>query len=106
MDNSKRDYLFSHSENKLFRRENGLDIKDVYKIAKTVVVDDFCHTELDSRGPRHDKMYCFKFNYINSDKTKQVLYKFKFRMNSDGEDIFVMTLHYPDPNKDPWTNLW
>ena len=34
--------------------DNGLTILDAYEIAKTINVDDFCHTELDSRSISHD----------------------------------------------------
>ncbi|MBU5335469.1 hypothetical protein [Intestinibacter bartlettii] len=104
-DNEKVDYLGSHRANSEFRRMNNLREEDIYRLASTADLYDFCHYERDSRR-QNEKLYCFKLSLLlSSDVEEDVLYKFKIRQEN-GEQVFVMSFHYPDENKEPWVHLW
>lgn len=55
--------------------------------------------------------YFFKYADIMDDDIleriaeEEVLIKFKFREEA-GKKLFIMTIHYPDDTKDPWTWVW
>jgi hypothetical protein len=105
------DYLAAHKANKEFKNENGLTNEQILDISLEISRNEdtlyrFCHKELDS----HDStwsMYCFKLQLeLSEDIPEEVLFKFRFRTTKDGEQIFIMSLHYPDMSKEPWEYIW
>lgn len=105
------DYLSAHKANREFKVRNGLRNKDVLKLVLDICKDEdtlyrFCHKEID-RLDEHNMMYCFKLTLLLSEnRPEEVLFKFKFRQSSTGEQVFIMSFHYPDPNLEPWEVLW
>lgn len=102
------DYLEGHKKNTEFKRRNGFKNSDILELALEVVNDEdtlyyFCHKERDSKDPKNP-MYCFKLNFEHIDG--EVLFKFKFRYKEDGEQVFIMSFHYPDSSKEDWVHLW
>lgn len=103
----------SHPANKTFKVENGFSNNHLLEIFKSIEITDFCHAEIDSALPT-EILYCFKLYREFSEDLKSVLkviceeevmMKFKLREYSD-KKLFIMTIHYPDPTKDPWTYIW
>lgn len=99
------DYRGSHPKNKEFRRYMGLDEDGILELALTAKYIDFCHKEHNSKGT--EDLYCFKLNvYLEEDITEEVLYKFLIRTRKSGEQVFVMSFHFPDKTKESWEYLW
>lgn len=113
IDDNNFEFNSSHPGNKTFKVENGFSNNDLLEVFRNVDFVDFCHIEMDSAYPT-EKLYCFKLYREYSDKLadilkaiceEEVLIKFKFREHAD-KKLFIMTIHYPDPKKEPWTYIW
>lgn len=113
IDDNNFEFNSSHPKNKTFKAENDFSNNDLLTIFRNVELTDFCHIEIDSAYPT-EKLYCFKLYREYSDDLdvvlkaiceEEVLIKFKFRERANNK-LFIMTIHYPDPTKDPWTYIW
>lgn len=113
IDDNNFEFNSSHRDNKTFKVENGFSNNDLLTIFKSVELTDFCHVETDSTYPT-EKLYCFKIYRKYSDDLdivlkaiceEEVLIKFKLREHAN-KKLFIMTIHYPDPDKGPWTYIW
>lgn len=102
----KVDYLLAHKDNRLFLNKNNLKKDDVLKIILNEVgTKNFCHAEEDSQ--KKGTLYCFNLNLkkYKIHDCEEVLFKFKIREEKYGQ-VFVMSFHYPNKNKEPWTHLF
>lgn len=114
IDDNNFEFNSSHKANTEFRVENDFSNDDLLYIFKQVTVSDFCHIEIDTKYP-DERLYCFKLYFKYADVSEddilsviaeeEILVKFKFREHA-GKKLFIMTIHYPDENKEPWTWIW
>lgn len=113
LDDNNYEYNSAHQGNKDFKVENDIALEEIPTIVKSLQVNDFCHKEIDREYPV-ETLYCFKL-FIEENENlndtlikicdEEILVKFKFRETTKG-DLFIMSLHYPNPEKEPWTWIW
>lgn len=93
--------------------------KEIIGLFKSLEVNNFCHSELDSLN-RVDKLYCFKkeidlgdkietykdlIEEYNVDSDKELLLKFKFK-HTPNCIVFTMSYHFPTKGPKKWCYLF